>query len=86
MRSRRRERAWRKRARRWRLFGPTCDSLDMLKNRVALPADMNEGDYLVFHALGAYSNAMATGFNGYGTARIVTVRRLSGDARADQAA
>ncbi|MCB1369090.1 MAG: type III PLP-dependent enzyme [Rhodobacteraceae bacterium] len=63
-------------ARDWRVFGPTCDSLDVLPEAVSLPADMAEGDHILFHSLGAYSTAMATRFNGYGTARLVPVQSL----------
>lgn len=48
------------------VFGPTCDSLDRLPGTLRLPADMQEGDYLLFHGIGAYSTATATRFNGYG--------------------
>ena len=58
------------------VFGPTCDSLDRLPGTVALPADLAEGDYLLFHGLGAYSSAIATPFNGYGVPRRVQVAGL----------
>ncbi|MCV2881291.1 type III PLP-dependent enzyme [Actibacterium sp. XHP0104] len=48
------------------VFGPTCDSLDRLADGLALPQDLEEGDYVLFHGLGAYSTATATRFNGYG--------------------
>jgi ornithine decarboxylase len=57
------------------VFGPTCDSLDRLSETVLLPADLAEGDYLLFHACGAYSTALATRFNGYGARQIVTLAR-----------
>lgn len=57
------------------VFGPTCDSLDRLSDRVALPADLEEGDHILFHACGAYSTALSTRFNGYGARRIVTLMR-----------
>ncbi|ETA50513.2 ornithine decarboxylase [Rhodobacteraceae bacterium PD-2] len=57
------------------VFGPTCDSLDRLSETVLLPGDLAEGDYLLFHACGAYSNALATRFNGYGARQIVTLAR-----------
>lgn len=47
------------------VFGPTCDSTDVLPQAVRLPADAREGDWIVFDAVGAYSNALATGFNGF---------------------
>ena len=57
------------------VFGPTCDSLDRLSDRVSLPGDLREGDYLIFHACGAYSTALCTRFNGYGVRRVVTLLR-----------
>lgn len=61
----------------WRIFGPTCDSLDVLPDRVSLPANINEGDYLLLHSLGAYSQSMATSFNGYGQITTVEVQALT---------
>ena len=59
------------------VFGPTCDSLDRLPGTVRLPVDLAEGDWLLFHGMGAYSRATLTRFNGYGVERIVTVDRLA---------
>ena len=47
------------------LFGPTCDSNDVLPRPFRLPADVREGDWIEFHQIGAYSNAAATHFNGF---------------------
>lgn len=55
------------------VFGPTCDSLDRLPDTVPLPADLAEGDYLLFAGMGAYSLSLATRFNGYGPGETVTV-------------
>ncbi|GAA4224348.1 ornithine decarboxylase [Sagittula marina] len=55
------------------VFGPTCDSLDRLSDRVAMPMSLEEGDFVLFHACGAYSTALSTRFNGYGARRIVTL-------------
>lgn len=60
------------------VFGPTCDSLDRLPDGLALPADAQDGDYVLFDGLGAYSVAISTGFNGYGLHDIVSVNRLTG--------
>lgn len=60
------------------VFGPTCDSLDRLPDGLALPQDTAEGDYVLFSAMGAYSVAMSTRFNGYGLNDVVTVQSLSG--------
>lgn len=59
------------------VFGPTCDSLDRLPGEVMLPADLDEGDWVLFHGMGAYSRATVTRFNGYGCENIVTVRELA---------
>lgn len=59
-----------------RLFGPTCDSLDVLPAAVALPEAVGEGDYLLFPGMGAYSTVTSTTFNGFGTLRQVTVERF----------
>ena len=50
----------------FRLFGPTCDSIDTLKGPFLLPADISEGDYIEFGLTGAYGAALATKFNGFG--------------------
>ena len=47
------------------LYGPTCDGLDVLPGHFKLPADVREGDWLEIGQLGAYSNALATRFNGF---------------------
>lgn len=60
------------------VFGPTCDSLDRLPDGLALPADAQDGDYVLFDGMGAYSVAISTGFNGYGLHDIVSVDRLTG--------
>lgn len=59
------------------VFGPTCDSLDRLPGTLALPADTEEGDFLLFHGLGAYSTATRTFFNGYGHIDVTTVDRAT---------
>ncbi len=47
------------------IYGPTCDSTDVLPLSIRLPADMREGDWIEFGRIGAYSNALATRFNGF---------------------
>ncbi len=59
------------------IFGPTCDSVDRLPGEVALPGDIEEGDYLVFSGMGAYSTATNTRFNGFGDMVIATVMSLT---------
>ena len=60
------------------VFGPTCDSVDRLPGEIALPADMEEEDYLLFLGMGAYSTATNTRFNGFGDVQMATVLALRG--------
>lgn len=50
----------------FKLYGPTCDSSDVLPEPIWLPATLEEGDYLEFGTMGAYGRTMATRFNGFG--------------------
>ena len=50
----------------FRLFGPTCDSIDSMNGPFLLPSDVQEGDYIEFGLTGAYGAALATKFNGFG--------------------
>jgi len=59
------------------IYGPTCDSTDVIPHTVALPADIVEGDWIEFGQMGAYSNAMATRFNGFHPETFVTVKSPS---------
>jgi ornithine decarboxylase len=47
------------------LDGPTCDSVDVLPGTFDLPTDVREGDWIEIDQIGAYSNALATRFNGF---------------------
>ncbi|WP_376874939.1 type III PLP-dependent enzyme [Albirhodobacter sp. R86504] len=58
------------------VFGPTCDSVDRLPGDLMLPADMEEGDYVLFQGMGAYSMATNTRFNGFGAMEVVTAMSL----------
>lgn len=58
------------------IFGPTCDSVDRLPGELALPSDIAEGDYVIFHGAGAYSSATNTRFNGFGQMVHLTVLAL----------
>ncbi len=57
----------------WKVFGPTCDPLDVLPAKLDLPIYLREDDYIEFGTLGAYGLATATRFNGYGDHAVVTV-------------
>lgn len=55
------------------LFGPTCDSTDVLPGAVELPRDLRAGDHLEFGAIGAYSLAGRTRFNGHYSERMAVI-------------
>jgi len=46
-------------------YGPTCDSLDVMKGPFYLPENISEGDYIEIGQLGAYSRSIRTDFNGF---------------------
>ncbi|MFV0490575.1 MAG: type III PLP-dependent enzyme [Pseudorhodobacter sp.] len=58
------------------VFGPTCDSVDRLPGELALDDGIAEGDFVIFHGMGAYSTVTNTRFNGFGELSIATVMSL----------
>jgi len=60
------------------LAGPTCDRIDVIHEDLALP-DLQIGDVVVGHMMGAYTAATATDFNFIPRARIVPINRSAGD-------
>ena len=54
-------------------WGPTCDDMDFMRGPFALPADIKAGDYVEIGMLGAYGQAMRTGFNGFTAGETVIV-------------
>lgn len=46
------------------IFGPTCDSIDVISRSVLLPK-LHIGDWLYFTNMGAYTMAAASSFNGF---------------------
>lgn len=57
----------------FRIFGPTCDSADVLPLPFELPGDATEGDWIEIGQVGAYSNALASHFNGFYCDTAVTI-------------
>ncbi len=49
----------------FRVYGPTCDSLDVLPRPLPLSDDVAPNDFVVFESIGAYSVAVRTNFNGF---------------------
>ncbi len=62
------------RTRAFTLYGPTCDSLDVLPAAFDLAEDVREGDWIEIDQVGAYSFALATRFNGFHPETFVEVR------------
>ena len=58
------------------LFGPTCDSNDVVPHQFALPKNIAEGDWIEVGGVGAYSNALQSSFNGFTTDTFVAIRGL----------
>ena len=46
------------------VWGPTCDGFDCVFRRILLP-ELNEGDWLLFEDMGAYTVAATSYFNGF---------------------
>jgi ornithine decarboxylase len=55
----------------FKVFGPTCDSNDVLGAVFTLPDDVQEGDWIEVGMMGAYSLSMRTEFNGFHTSHVV---------------
>ncbi|KAJ6104458.1 Ornithine decarboxylase [Penicillium sp. IBT 18751x] len=47
------------------IWGPTCDGIDVISERIELPGLLNTGDWLYFEDMGAYTKCSATRFNGF---------------------
>jgi ornithine decarboxylase len=49
-----------------RIFGPTCDSIDLISEDVMLP-ELAIGEWVYVENFGAYTIAASSGFNGFRT-------------------
>jgi ornithine decarboxylase len=56
------------------LFGPTCDSTDVMHGPFMLPNNICEGDWIEIGQLGAYGSCLRTAFNGFDKAILAEVR------------
>jgi ornithine decarboxylase len=54
------------------LTGPTCDSIDVIDDNIALP-ELEIGDLIVGRMMGAYTWASATDFNFFRRAKVVVI-------------
>lgn len=57
----------------FKIYGPTCDSNDVLGAPFSVPTDVREGDWIEIGMMGAYSLSMRTRFNGFYANDIVTL-------------
>ena len=55
-----------------KLFGPTCDSIDLIVEETMLP-ELAIGEYVYVESFGAYTTATSTGFNGFAGATPVYI-------------
>ncbi|KAH8826227.1 pyridoxal-dependent decarboxylase [Flagelloscypha sp. PMI_526] len=53
------------------VWGPTCDSIDLVSKLSHLPSDLEVGDWLGFDNMGAYTICAASGFNGFERSNVV---------------
>lgn len=58
------------------LAGPTCDSIDVVAEKIMLPK-LNNGDLIVSKMMGAYSSATATDFNFFKRAETIVLNELT---------
>jgi ornithine decarboxylase len=56
------------------LAGPTCDSIDVIAENIALP-HLDIGDLIVGRSMGAYTWASATDFNLFPKAMVLALDR-----------
>lgn len=47
------------------IWGPTCDGIDRITQSIRFDHELNVGDWLYFHEMGAYTKCSATRFNGF---------------------
>lgn len=47
-----------------RIYGPTCDGLDVVCESIPVSEDVKVGDWLVFNGMGAYTQVTSSRFNG----------------------
>ncbi|MDH4074045.1 MAG: hypothetical protein OEV41_13160, partial [Gammaproteobacteria bacterium] len=64
------------------LAGPTCDSIDVVREDIPLP-ELQLGDLVVGRMMGAYTACSATDFNFIPRAKIVALNVQAGSRHAD---
>lgn len=53
------------------VWGPTCDSIDLVCPKTVLPAGLQVGDWLGFDNMGAYTICAASQFNGFELSNVI---------------
>jgi len=53
------------------VWGPTCDSIDLVCPKTELPAGLRVGDWLGFDKMGAYTVCAASQFNGFEVSKVI---------------
>lgn len=56
---------------RYTIWGPTCDGIDKVVEKVVFDRLLDVGDWLYFTDMGAYSLCLSTSFNGFSSERTV---------------
>ncbi|KAL1746362.1 pyridoxal-dependent decarboxylase [Schizophyllum fasciatum] len=64
------------------VWGPTCDSIDLVSKRATLPRALQVGDWLGFDNMGAYTVCAASQFNGFDVSRVIYTAGGMGGAEA----
>ena len=60
------------------VFGPTCDSIDVISHGALLPGNIEVGDYVFSSGTGAYSISTACSFNGFAPPSVYLVSDQNG--------
>ena len=58
------------------LAGPTCDSIDVIAEDILLP-NLEIGDLVIGHVMGAYTHATATNFNSLNPTQVICINQVS---------
>lgn len=61
------------------VWGPTCDSMDVVCKSVMLPRGLRVGDWLGWHEMGAYTICAASQFNGFELSDVVYTTSKGGE-------
>lgn len=58
------------------MWGPTCDSIDCIKRDFMFP-ELEIGEWVVFNNMGAYTQCVATTFNGFEKASVIIADNIT---------